>query len=116
MVSSHIPNPTKSPLLTKAVLLLAVLVSLLSWWFVIVNNSLFAWIGLVVVTPYAAYQCHERLKPESRSTFRFCLWFLPGLTFTFNALNGSAWWLAYWPVSLVYLFVFNALNSDKAQA
>ncbi len=92
MVSLHLPHPTKTPLLMNAVLLLAIVVSLLSWWSVIVNHNLFAWLGLILVAPFAAYQCHERLKPEVRRIYRFLLWLLPGLTFTFNALDGSAWW------------------------
>ncbi|WP_257296146.1 hypothetical protein [Endozoicomonas sp. YOMI1] len=77
-------------------------------------NSLFGWLGLIVVSPYAAYLCHNRLHPETRPSFWVAYWLFLGFPFTINALYGSLWWLAYWPVTFGNIWALNVVRKNKA--
>ncbi len=115
MVSTHLPAPVKPLLLKNAALLLTIVISLLSLGFTTATNNPLGWIGLLCFVPYAAYQCYGRLNnPQDRYNFLLVLWVLLGLPFTFNVLDGSLWWLAYWPVTFLYWLVFGLININKA--
>ena len=115
MIASHSHSPAKPTMLMNALLILAILLSFLSLGFAMATNSLLGWIGLIILSPYAAYQSHKRFPREARHSFWIAYWVFLGLPFTFNALYGSLWWLAYWPVTLTYIFAFSALSSDKPE-
>ena len=111
MIASHSsPKPT---MLTNALLALVILLSFLSLGFATATNSLLGWAGLIILSPYAAYLCHKRLPMEAQRSFWVAYWVCLGLPFTFNALYGSLWWLAYWPVTFIYGLVFSLLKINK---
>lgn len=98
----------------NALLVLTILLTFVSWGFVMAYNSLYGWIGLIAVSPYAAYQCHKRIHPESRLDFWKAYWLFVGMPFTVNALYLSPWWLAFWPVSYLYILGFSMMQMGKA--
>ena len=109
MVLTERPIPLK-----HTTLFTAIAITLLSNGFVLATNSPLAWLGLFCFLPYAAYQCHQRLThPKDRYYFLLSLWVFLGLPFTLNALYGSLWWLAYWPVTFGYILIFSLINADK---
>ncbi len=107
MIASHLPTPAKPSLLINALFILAILLTFACWGFVMAYNTLYGWIGLFVVSPYAAYQCHKRLHTQSRLSFWVAYWLFLGLPFTLNALYVSPWWWAFWPVSFIYIYWFS---------
>lgn len=69
--------------------------------------------GTFVVSPYAAYQYHKRLHPGSRRGFWVAYWLFFGVPFTLNAVHGSLWWRAFWPVSYIYILGFSMAQMAK---
>ena len=113
MIASHPHHPIKPTMWMNVLFFMAIVLSLLSCGFAAATNSLPGWIGLFVVSPYAAYQCHKRLHPGSRRGFWVAYWLFFGVPFTLNAVHGSLWWLAFWPVSYMYILVFSMAQMAK---
>ena len=113
---SHLLLDTQRSWIRKVkvvLILVGLLATLLSWLFVLKNNSLTGWIGVIFFGSFTSVELFKRMDSHYRPALKLLVLLFVGLLFTINGVYVSPWWLAYWPVTFIYLLSFSLLRINN---